>query len=71
MSSKRRVRRKQCAAKVRHATAESASIALVKLRRRPDFNGGRLGVYRCRFCKGYHVGHAIGQQPVGLKGRRP
>lgn len=70
MSSKRHVR-KQCESKLRHLTAAAASAALIKLKRRPDFRGGRLGVYHCRFCKGWHVGHAIGQKTPGLKGRRP
>lgn len=71
MSSKRHVRRKQCEAKVRYPTAAVASVALRKLKRRADFNGGLVHVYPCRFCKGWHVGHAINQQPPGLKGRRP
>jgi hypothetical protein len=25
------------------------------------FNGGRMNVYHCRFCQGYHFGHAPGR----------
>ena len=53
MASKRNVRRKQCAGKIRHTTPQNA-WATVKHTR------GRLGVmraYRCTFCGGWHVGH--------------
>lgn len=71
MSSKRHVRRKQCEAKLRHPTEALASVALRKLKRRTDFNGGLMGVYHCRFCKGWHVGHRINQRVAEHKGRRP
>lgn len=71
MSSKRRIRRNQCGDKVRHLTAAAAKVALRKLRARLDFHGGIVEIYHCRFCKGYHVGHRIDQQPGQHRGRRP
>ena len=55
MASKRRLRRKQCGNKVRHATEEAAMKHYAALR----FNKGELGlkVYHCRFCRKWHVGH--------------
>lgn len=54
MSSKRRLRRKECERKKRFATKHEASLgALGATRRGVD----RLRVYRCRFCGGWHMGH--------------
>jgi hypothetical protein len=53
MSSKRKVRRKQCVGKIRHASADAAHAANRHTR-------GRFGVmrpYHCTFCGGWHVGH--------------
>lgn len=66
MSSKRRVRRNQCGAKVRHATHADAMLHLRSLRSRDPLNA-----YRCAFCKGWHVGHRPGQNPTMHRGRRP
>jgi len=52
MSSKRRIRRRACETKVRHLTHAAAMKHLRSLRS-PD----PLNVYRCAFCKGFHVGH--------------
>jgi hypothetical protein len=48
MSSRRAVRRRGCARKVRHATA---ALAQQQAARAPG-----LQVYKCQFCAGYHVG---------------
>ena len=55
MSSKRRLRRKSCDGKVRHADSTAALAHIRGLIR----NGGigQFDAYRCKFCKGYHVGH--------------
>jgi hypothetical protein len=53
MASKRNVRRKQCAGKVKYTSANDAWAALRHLR-------GRLGTmqaYHCTFCGGWHLGH--------------
>lgn len=54
MSSKRQIRRKQCEGKIRHTTQVGAYIALKNTPR----DGKRMNVYRCKFCRGWHIGHA-------------
>lgn len=61
MSSKRAIRRKSCKGKVRHVDATAAQAAIGGLNRAKGYQG-RLDVYRCSFCGGYHVGH--GKQPA-------
>lgn len=56
MSSKRRVRRKQCSGKVRHSDIRAAKRALFLLTRSKGYTG-HMNTYRCRFCGGYHIGH--------------
>ena len=53
MASKRHVRRKSCEGKFRHENKTTAISHEIGLRRL----GERVVVYKCRFCKGYHVGH--------------
>lgn len=65
MSSKRRVRRNQCGTKVRHATHIAAMMHLRALRSKEPLNA-----YKCRFCRGYHVGHQPNQNPAMHRGRR-
>jgi hypothetical protein len=57
MASKRRIRRKACEGKVRHATQAAAMTALKKLQRTKG-RQGLLVAYRCKFCRGFHFGHA-------------
>ena len=75
VSSKRRLRRKACQGKVRHpsrALAELQQYELIRARR----VRGPLNVYRCLFCKGFHVGRRPGVAPLapralrGLEARR-
>lgn len=54
MSSKRRVRRKQCGKKLRHT---QKSHAYAELRSRSPRVQKELVVYSCKWCNGYHVGH--------------
>ncbi len=66
MSSKRRIRRKSCTGKVQFpdlTRATAASIALFKNK------GERVGAYRCRFCKQYHIGHKPGSFIQLVKGQ--
>ncbi len=63
MASKRRLRRRQCEQKRRHTTAGDALVALHRLQRKG--HQGKLTIYRCRFCNGYHVGHAQGRNGIG------
>lgn len=64
MSSKRQVRRKQCAGKVKHPTEQAAIAAMV--RTAPT----GLAVYRCAFCGAYHVGHMNRRQRQGRSARK-
>ena len=51
MSSKRRLRRRQCERKVGHSTLEHAVIAIKNTER---FK--LLRAYKCKFCKKWHIG---------------
>jgi hypothetical protein len=64
MSSKRLVRRKQCAGKIKHATEQAAITAMIHT------PGTGLAVYRCKFCGSYHVGHMNKRQRQGRNARR-
>lgn len=56
MASRRAQRRRQCGSKTRHGDASSAwGHATWHMRKNND---GRMRAYFCRFCKGWHVGHA-------------
>jgi hypothetical protein len=56
MSSKRRLRARQCGDKVNHGSFEQARAGAWSLRQQ---QGGPLLVpYGCRFCGGVHIGHA-------------
>ena len=57
MASKRRIRRRSCQSKVRHATPDAAQGAIRRLHAQKGYQG-RLDAYRCRFCGGFHVGHS-------------
>lgn len=57
MASKRHARRRQCEGKKRYADAASAQRIAAKMARR-NADGWWLNVYKCPFCKAYHVGHA-------------
>lgn len=61
MASKRRIRRKQCGRKMRFDSHDLAAAAMFKLIVSGKKNGGWLHVYKCRFCHGYHFGHAMKQ----------
>lgn len=64
MSSKRRLRRKQCLHKNRHKCARDAGREIIAMRRRYGHQG-QLSVYRCPFCSMYHVGHTPGMNGIG------
>jgi hypothetical protein len=55
MASERNLRRRMCVGKCSHRTKVAAYAA-----QRGHFKtfGEILAVYLCRFCKGYHLGHA-------------
>lgn len=57
MSSKRRIRRKSCTGKVRHASVEAGQREIHRLHRAHGYDG-RMNCYRCPFCNGWHIGHA-------------
>jgi hypothetical protein len=63
MASKRRLRHRRCENKRRHVTVGETLVALHRLQSRG--HKGKLAVYRCNFCNGYHVGHAPGHNGIG------
>lgn len=60
MSSKRRIRRKQCESKKRYSTREEAERAIAQIFYHSHGYPGKLNVYHCKFCGGWHVGHMKG-----------
>lgn len=56
MASKRGLRRKACGGKVRHKTAQDGLAAIAIIRRHKGYSG-QMNVYRCEFCRAYHIGH--------------
>lgn len=60
-----RKRLSSCVSKARHATFGAARLQLAK--GKTSNSGGRkglkMGVYHCKFCGGYHIGH----KPVGKR----
>ena len=64
MSSKRRLRRKSCTGKKPYPTAADAQAAVHHLVRSGHTRGGFLHVYKCKFAKHYHVGHAPGSSRI-------
>ncbi len=64
MSSKRRIRRRNCDKKKRYVTIEEANGARTSLWK----NGERgLNIYKCQFCNGYHIGHRNRNQANGYR----
>lgn len=55
MSSKRAVRRRMCDGKVRHDDSQTAAVHR-RVMQQKNYTGP-MNVYRCQFCKGYHIGH--------------
>lgn len=53
---KKNTRGRSCTGKRRFDTDREARDLLVKMRRQKTA-GPLMGVYRCRFCEGFHLGH--------------
>ena len=62
MSSKRRLRRRSCEGKARHADKTGAVLAVNQLWVK---SRARVHPYECRFCGGWHVG-----RPPEKRGRK-
>jgi len=60
MSSKRRLRKKICTSKVKFESNDDARKALGRMFVRGHIDG-RMDVYKCKFCSGYHIGHSKGR----------
>jgi hypothetical protein len=60
VSSKRAIRRRSCGRKQRHGSEAEARAHIGGLHGRKGYQG-LLNAYRCRFCGGWHVGHAGGR----------
>ena len=59
MSSKRRLRRKECEGKRRFATQGEAHTAVQAAQK--SATGGRyIDAYQCEHCAGWHIGHKPG-----------
>lgn len=56
MASKRHLREKACTGKIRYTTPEQAYSARRSTNRK--HYTGPMNVYKCKFCGGYHIGHA-------------
>jgi hypothetical protein len=56
MASKRRIKRKSCVGKIRHASSNDARQALRKTVRYDEVHQP-MNVYQCQFCGGFHIGH--------------
>ena len=54
MSSKRRIRKNARKGKYRHKDQTAATAAAISYQK--EF-GQFMNVYRCKFCKGWHIGH--------------
>ena len=61
MSSKRRIRRKQCTSKKRYPTQTDAVGEMIGIKKR---TGEKLHSYKCKFCNGWHIGHLKGNNRV-------
>lgn len=68
MSSKRRLRRRQCRNKRRYAS-ESEALRTIAYLNRTERDRPGLHPYACQFCKGWHIGRAMKQfkNRTGLK----
>lgn len=66
MSSKRRIRRRQCGHKRRYADA----IAAGNVARYFRHQGQHLAPYRCPWCGWWHIGHPNKRQKQAMKARR-
>ncbi len=59
MSSKRRIRRKSCDGKVQYSSSAEGQVAIWSIKKNTG-DQSLINVYKCQFCKKYHVGHAPG-----------
>jgi hypothetical protein len=59
-----------CMRKIRFSRAAHARIRIRRiLRSGRVFDGDSLVPYRCRYCMGFHIGHARCNQQVNSQGR--
>jgi NOL1/NOP2/fmu family ribosome biogenesis protein len=64
MASKRRLRRKACEGKKKH-TREGVEIARGVMKKK----GVRMVIYKCRFCRMYHLGHPDKRTKQAIKAK--
>lgn len=65
MASKRNIRRRACEGKARYSTQEEARNTL-KLYASRGWYTGAMHPYKCKFCHGWHCGHAPHDQGYGF-----
>lgn len=59
MASKRRIRNRECTSKEKYESSSEGLTAIYHVKRRTG-DTSKFNVYRCKFCKKYHIGHAPG-----------
>lgn len=65
MASKRKIRRRSCDCKQKYKTSKDAAKAAYYSSKRGNvINSWAIRWYKCKFCKGFH----IGRSPGGLNG---
>lgn len=50
---------KECGSKVPHQSREAAGGQLAAMVKKLGVNPAMMNVYRCRFCRSWHVGHRV------------
>ena len=61
---------RSCLSKVRYTQQRGACQAMIRTRLDLGLGQRALQVYLCRFCKGWHVGHAKTGEPIRKLRRR-
>ncbi len=70
MSSRRRVRRRECTRKRAYSSEEEARRVVRSFRRSlPAYDGRWLYPYRCPWCRQWHIGNRPGKYRPRLRGR--
>ena len=64
MSSKRQVRRSECGSKRKYDTVTGAQTAAYLV---GQSIGEKMDAYRCKWCRGYHIGHRTAATSQAIK----
>ncbi len=66
MASKRKLRRQSCEGKIRYVSAHDGMGVIASMRRNGQIHTP-MDVYRCTFCKGFHIGHRRGTKARAIR----